>query len=238
MRAVNYFIKRFEYAAKKNGTIKLNQYDVDALNQIIEFYNTGYKNTELEDSLLLFYILQNWKVENRNNETILLEKKPDEGNIMGIRDSISLLQKICMLINPKKHLYNWIAHELWAHQAYNKVPKEKWITEKEVEILLERELHIAKNHFSFAKEIDKGNAVYTYLNDETKKLEPDIKISELKGNIVVISEINRADFYIQWEKERALFKRLTEIISQECEYKDKEFIKDFIGKKTFSKIGI
>ena len=212
MKAVNYFIKRFEYAAKKNGTIKLNQYDVDALNQIIEFYNTNYKNTELEDSLLLFYILQNWKVENRNNEAILLEKKPDEGNIMGIRDSISLLQKICMLINPKKHLYNWIAHELWAHQAYNKVPREKWITEKEVEILLERELHIAKNNFSFAKGID--------------------------DNKVVISEINRADFYIQWEKEKALFKRLTEIISQECEYQDKEFIKDFIGKKTFSKIGI
>ena len=53
MRAVNYFIKRFEYAAKGNGTIKLNQNDIDALNQIIEFYNTNYKNTELEDSLLL-----------------------------------------------------------------------------------------------------------------------------------------------------------------------------------------
>ena len=131
---------------------------------------------------------------------------------MGIRDSISLLQKICMLINPKKHLYNWIANELWAHQAYNKVPKEKWITEKEVEELLERELYIAKNHFSFAKGID--------------------------DNKIVISEINRADFYIQWEKEKALFKRLTEIIAQECEYQDKEFIKDFIGKKTFSKIGI
>lgn len=212
MRAVNYFIKRFEYAAKGNGTIKLNQNDIDALNQVIDFYNTNYKNTELEDSLLLFYILQNWKVVNRNNEAILLEKKPDEGNIMGIRDSISLLQKICMLLNPKKHLYNWIANELWAHQAYNKVPREKWISEKEVEILLERELNIAKNHFSFAKEID--------------------------NNKIVISEINRADFYIQWEKEKALFNRLVNIISEECEYKDKEFIKDFIGKKTFSKIGI
>ena len=135
MRAINYFIKRFEYAAKKNGTIKLNQYDIDALNQIIEFYNTGYKNTELEDSLLLFYILQNWKVENQNNQAIMLEKKPDEGNIMGIRDSISLLQKICMLINPKKHLYNWIAHELWAHQAYNKVPKEKYKINKKTDII-------------------------------------------------------------------------------------------------------
>lgn len=208
MKAVNYFIKRFEYAAKGNGTIKLNQNDVDALNQIIEFYNTGYKNTELEDSLLLFYILQNWKVENQNNQAIMLEKKPDEGNIMGIRDSISLLQKICMLINPKKHLYNWIAHELWAHQAYNKVPKEKWITEKEVEILLERELHIAKNNFSFAKEINKGNAVYTYLNDETKKLEPDIKISELKGNIIAKEKLKQISEQLNYSDSEEIYQTL------------------------------
>ena len=208
MRAVNYFRKRFEYAAKGNGTIKLNQYDIDALNQIIEFYNTGYKNTELEDSLLLFYILQNWKVVNRNNEAILLEKKPDEGNIMGIRDSISLLQKICMLINPKKHLYNWIATELWAHQAYNKVPKEKWITEKEVEILLERELNIAKNHFSFAKEIDKGNAVYTYLNDETKKLEPDFKISKLKDNIIAKEKLKKISEKLNYSDSEEIYQTL------------------------------
>ena len=208
MRAVNYFIKRFEYAAKGNGTIKLNQNDIDALNQIIEFYNTGYKNTELEDSLLLFYILQNWKVENRNNEAILLEKKPDEGNIMGIRDSISLLQKICMLINPKKHLYNWIAHELWAHQAYNKVPKEKWITEKKVEILLERELHIAKNNFSFAKEINKGNAVYKYLNNETNELEHDIKISEMRNRFIVKDKLKSISEKLNYSDSEEIYQTL------------------------------
>ena len=131
MRAINYFIKRFEYAAKKNGTIRLNQDDVDALNQIIEFYNTNYKNTELEDSLLLFYILQNWKVENKNNQAIILKKQDTNGNIMEISDSIHLLKKICISIYPKKHIYNQIATELWAHQSYNKDPKEKEITEKE-----------------------------------------------------------------------------------------------------------
>ena len=211
MRAINYFIKRFEYAAKKNGTIKLNQYDIDALNQIIEFYNTNYKNTELEDSLLLFYILQNWKVENQNNQQLAFIER-NENNIMKVTSSIELLKKICVSLRPKKSMFKEIATELWAHQAYNNVPKEKWITEIEIRDLLEEELRIAKNEFSFAKGID--------------------------DNKIVISEINRADFYIQWEKERALFKRLTEIISQECEYQDKEFIKDFIGKKTFSKIGI
>ena len=208
MKAVNYFIKRFEYAAKGNGTIKLNQNDIDALNQIIEFYNTGNKNTELEDSLLLFYILQNWKVENQNNQAIILEKKPDEGNIMGIRDSISLLQKICMLILPKKHLYNWIAQELCVHQAYNKVPKEKWITEKDVETLLERELHIAKNHFSFAKEINKGNAVYKYLNNETNELEPDIKISELKGNIIAKEKLKQISEQLNYSDSDEIYQTL------------------------------
>ena len=52
MRAVNYFIKRFEYAAKGNGTIKLNQNDIDALNQIIEYrdWETDRKSTRLNSS--------------------------------------------------------------------------------------------------------------------------------------------------------------------------------------------
>lgn len=208
MRAVNYFIKRFEYAAKKNGTIKLNQYDIDALNQIIEFYNTGYKNTELEDSLLLFYILQNWKVENKNNQAIILKKQDTNGNIMEISDSIHLLKKICMLINPKKHIYNQIATELWAHQAYNKVPKEKWITEKEVEELLERELHIAKNEFSFAKEIDKGNAVFGIPNFETVKLEPEILISEMRNRFIVKDKLKSISEQLNYSDSDEIFQTL------------------------------
>ena len=163
MRAVNYFIKRFEYAAKGNSTIKLNQNDIDALNQIIEFYNTGYKNTELEDSLLLFYILQNWKVENKNNEQLALLES-NENNVMKITSSIELLKRICVSLLPKNSMFKEIATELWAHQAYNKVPKEKWITEVEIKDLLEEELIIAKNEFSFAKDLNKGKV--KFLNDD------------------------------------------------------------------------
>ena len=113
-----------------------------------------------------------------------------------------------MLLNPKKHLYNWIANELWAHQAYNKVPKEKWITEKEVEILLERELNIAKNHFSFAKEIDKGNAVYTYLNDETKKLEPDFKISELRDKVIAKEKLKQISEKLNYSDSEEIYQTL------------------------------
>ena len=208
MRAVNYFIKRFEYAAKGNGTIKLNQNDIDALNQIIEFYNTGYKNTELEDSLLLFYILQNWKVENKNNQAIMLKKQDTNGNIMEISDSINLLKKICISLYPKKHIYNQIATELWVHQAYNKVPKEKWITEKEVEELLERELHIAKNEFSFAKEIDKGNAVFGIPNFETEKLEPEILISEMRNRFIVKEKLKQISEKLNYSDSEEIYKTL------------------------------
>lgn len=163
MRAINYFIKRFEYAAKGNGTIKLNQNDVDALNQIIEFYNTNYKNTELEDSLLLFYILQNWKVENQNNQQLAFMER-NENNIMKVTSSIELLKKICVSLRPKNNIYREIATELWAHQAYNNIPKEKWITEVEIRDLLEEELRIAKNEFSFAKDLNKGKV--NFLNDD------------------------------------------------------------------------
>ena len=208
MRAVNYFIKRFEYAAKKSGTIKLNQDDIDALNQIIEFYNTGYKNTELEDALLLFYILQNWKVENKNNQAIMLEKQDTNGNIMEISDSINLLKKICISLYPKKHIYNQIATELWAHQAYNKVPKEKWITEKEVEELLERELHIAKNEFSFAKEIDKGDAVFGIPNFETEKLEPEILISEMRNRFIVKEKLKSISEQLNYSDSEEIYQTL------------------------------
>ena len=163
MRAVNYFIKRFEYAAKNNGTIKLNQNDVDALNQIIEFYNTNYKNTELEDSLLLFYILQNWKVENQNNQQLAFIER-NENNIMKITSSIELLKRICVSLRPKNNIYREIATEFWANQAYNNIPKEKWITEVEIRDLLEEELRIAKNEFSFAKDLNKGKV--KFLNDD------------------------------------------------------------------------
>ena len=165
MRAINYFKKRFEFAAKGNGTIKLNTNDVEALNQIIEFYDSQNRNTQLEDALLLFYILQNWKVENINNEKIMMVKKPDEGNIMNISDSLKLLDKICSMLNPKEYIYFQITNELWVHQALNKVPKEKWIKIEHVAELLEKELHIAKTNFTFAKQLN-GNSIVKFVHKQ------------------------------------------------------------------------
>ena len=198
MRAVNYFIKRFEYAAKGNGTIKLNQNDIDALNQIIEFYNTGYKNTELEDSLLLFYILQNWKVENQNNQQLAFIER-NENNIMKVTSSIELLKKICVSLRPKNNIYREIANELWAHQAYNNIPKEKWITEVEIRDSLEEELRIAKNEFSFAKDLNKGKV--KFLND-------DLSVYKLKKKALHTEKLKQISEQLNYSDSEEIYQTL------------------------------
>lgn len=160
MRPVNYFKNRIEFALKGNGTIKVNQNDLEALNQIIEFYNTNYKNTQLEDSLLLFYILQNWKVENIKNEKIRMSQVSNEQKgIFEISDSIQLLKKIGSMLAPKSHLIQFITIELQCHQRMNNVPKEKLITEEIVRELLDKELQIAKSEFTFIKSLNKEKEV-------------------------------------------------------------------------------
>ncbi len=162
MRAVKYFISRVEYALKGNGTIKVNQNDLDALQQIIDFYNTNYKNTHLEDALLLFYILQNWKVANINNEKIIMQQHSEKLGIFEIPNAHIILQKLTMMLNPKKQVIKEITTELRLHQAHNKVPKEKAISSKMVEELLETVLQDAKMSFPLLKDINKGEVRITH----------------------------------------------------------------------------
>lgn len=155
MRPVNYFKNRIEYALKGNGTIKVNQNDLEALNQIIEFYNTNYKDTQLEDSLLLFYLLQNWKVENKEN----LELSKISQGIFKITDTEVLLRKIGMQLSPKATIIKEIANELRLHQKMNKVPEENLITLEDVAQLLEQDLQIAKSNFTPIKQLSGSSIV-------------------------------------------------------------------------------
>ena len=156
MRAVKYFISRFDYALKGNGTIKINQNDLDALDQISDFYETNYKNTHLEDALLLFYILQNWKAANIYNEKIILAEQNPKLGIFQIPDAHATLQKLSMFLQPKKYIIKEITTELRAHQAHNKVPKEKAITSQMVEELLDKVLQDAKTNFPMIMNLNKG----------------------------------------------------------------------------------
>ena len=98
MRAIRYLKNRFEFAAKNGKPLYINQNDVDALNQIIEFANGKPKNTVLEDSLMLFYLLQYWKVENIENQKIAL-KEAKQG-IFEITGPDIILERLSMLIDP------------------------------------------------------------------------------------------------------------------------------------------
>ena len=51
MQSIKYFRNRIEFAAKNNGTIKINNQDIEAINKLIEWEANQYRNTELEDSL-------------------------------------------------------------------------------------------------------------------------------------------------------------------------------------------
>ena len=73
---------------------------------------------------------------------------------------------------------------------------------------MERELNIAKNHFYFAKEIDKGNAVYKYLNNETNELEPDLKVSELKGNIIAKEKLKQISEQLNYSDSEEIYQTL------------------------------
>ena len=168
MRAVKHFIKRFEFAAKGNGTIKINQNDIDALNEIIDFYNSRKHNANLEDALLLFFILQNWKVANQNNEKIILQSNGEKLGIFQLPDSDVILQKISMMLNPKQQIIKEITTELRAHQAHNKTPREKAITSKMVEELLENTLEHAKENFPLLNKLSLGEVKITHNTNDTK----------------------------------------------------------------------
>lgn len=166
MRAIRYLKNRFEFAAKNGKPLYINQNDVDALNQIIEFANGKPKNTALEDSLMLFYILQYWKVENIENQKIAL-KEAKQG-IFEITGPDIILERLSMLIDPKSRVIEMIRDELWFHQAMNGIPEEKRIPIEAVDRLLNEVLEMAKNRFPLMKRLNEYEVRYVDRADKTE----------------------------------------------------------------------
>lgn len=166
MRAIRYLKNRFEYAVKNGKPLYINQNDVDALNQIIEFANGKPKNTALEDSLMLFYLLQYWKVENIENQKIAL-KEAKQG-IFEITGPDIILERLSMLIDPKSRVIEMIRDELWFHQALNGIPEEERIPIEAVDRLLNEVLEMAKNRFPLMKRLNEYEVRYVDRADKTK----------------------------------------------------------------------
>lgn len=166
MRAIRYLKNRFEFAAKNGKPLYINQNDVDALNQIIEFANGKPKSTELEDSLMLFYILQYWKIENIENQKIAL-KEAKQG-IFEITGPDIILERLSMLIDPKSRVIEMIRDELWFSQALNGIPEEERIPIEAVDRLLNEVLEMAKNRFPLMKRLNEYEVRYVDRADKTK----------------------------------------------------------------------
>ena len=129
MNAIKYLRNRFEFAAKGNGTIKVNNQDIEAINILIE--SEKKRKTDLEDALLLYYLFCNYHIENENNALKLKEnglKFP-----IGLTPAYDILNKLSIMLNPKSFMIEKITQELTIYQEYERIPKDKELYKKELE---------------------------------------------------------------------------------------------------------
>lgn len=166
-RSLNHLKKRFESAVRMNKPIWVNENDINALNSLIEFANGKPKCSQLEDSLMLFYLLQYWKIANQENK---ITAKEDPSGIFDTPDAEYVLKRITKLIHPKKWVINKIFEEIRLVQALAKTPKEEKVKRKDVEEYLEKVLDHAKNDFPIARDLHQGfDVVYDYSNKQNEK---------------------------------------------------------------------
>lgn len=144
MRSLNYIKNQIEFAAKGSGKIPVNQNLIEAFNDVAEFVNKGEFNSDVEDSLMLFYLLQIWKVDNEKNKLLLSKSRKE------ISDPYLTLESLFMSVKPKENIIDEIFTELKVYQLINKIPKEEIIKKKEVRKLLDELLKEAKKMKKFS----------------------------------------------------------------------------------------
>lgn len=127
MNAIKYFHNRFSFAVKNNGTIKVNQQDIEAVNKLIEMEKK--RNTDLEDALMLYYIFCRYQIENSNNNLKIAENKAVYP--LGINTPLSVLEKLSKLLDPKPYMIQKIAEEIWIYQEYERIYQDQELYKKE-----------------------------------------------------------------------------------------------------------
>lgn len=128
MNAIKYFHNRFSFAVKNNGTIKVNQQDIEAVNKLIEIEKS--RNTDLEDALMLYYIFCMYQIENSNNKLKIAENKAVYP--LGINTPLSVLENLSKLLDPKPYMMQKIAEEIWIYQEYERVYQHQELYKQEV----------------------------------------------------------------------------------------------------------
>jgi len=139
MRSLNKLINRFEWALKNKKPINPNREDLEALNELSDYFQTQKFNSNLEDSLLLFWVFCNWKLAIEESKVKFEEEK--RGYL--VLPELSLVfDKLCLLLNPKVFMINEITTDL--QLAQRKLGNTISITESEVESILEDALRVVK----------------------------------------------------------------------------------------------
>ncbi|KPE50127.1 hypothetical protein [Chryseobacterium indologenes] len=134
MKALKHLVNRFNYAWNGSKRLFLEKRDIDALNILIQEENSKKRNTQLEDSLILFYLLAAYKVQNKNNKAILEKRKPEEVRFpLGMPEASTILNRLSNILDPKQQIIQMIADELWIYQEYERIPKDRDLYLKELQ---------------------------------------------------------------------------------------------------------
>ena len=160
MRSINYFKNRFEFAMQNTGTIKVNQTDINALNDLIAFAN-GNKNSELEDSLLLFWVFYYWSVEISNDQIKLV----NNDIFLKLTNIHTVFDRLCTRVLPKNELIKDLTNTLQSAQIkycfdnFIPIDKSKLIPADEVLKMVDDSLKTIKNDFVPISQLDKYQKV-------------------------------------------------------------------------------
>lgn len=132
MNAIKYLRNRFEFAAKGNGTIKVNNQDIEAINILIE--SEKKRNTDLEDSLLLFFLFWTYRIENNKNKLKLKEMTIESIKFpLGLNTPYNVLNRLSKVLDPKSAIIQNIADEIWVYQEYERCCENQELRDKELE---------------------------------------------------------------------------------------------------------
>lgn len=142
MKAVSYLKSQFSYAIKGNGRLNINQNHVDALNEIIDFVNGKSHENDVEDALMLFYLLRIWRIDNEKNKLKLSERKE-------ISNPKLALEELFFSVKPKEAIIDEIFTEFRSHQLMNNVQKTDLIKKNDIRKLLNQLLNHVRNFKSF-----------------------------------------------------------------------------------------
>lgn len=147
MRAIKYLKNRFEFAVKGNGSIRVNQNDIEAINSLVDYANGISDNENFEDSLILFWICHVWRLDIIENK-LRIEKNPNE-KYLHLTGLDVIMNKLTTMVNARDYMIDTITTDLQIAQISMGISKDKLIPKEDVEIVVTQAINTVKNFKTF-----------------------------------------------------------------------------------------